>query len=361
MQTKIVPIYTPSHNYEVMIGNGLLKEVGALCAPVLKKNSKVAIITDETVGALYATQVQESFIHHGYDVCRYAFPAGEASKTPGTLLHILNFLAENQITRKDMLLALGGGVVGDITGFAAATYLRGMPYIQLPTTLLAAIDSSVGGKTAVNLPAGKNLMGAFYQPALVVCDTDTFATLPANILADGMAEAVKYGVLASESVFALCGKGPKHIAQTEINRLVETCVTIKADVVAQDEKDTGVRQCLNLGHTIGHAIERCSNYAISHGAAIGIGLYLMSIAAVQLDGADAALPGQIKTVLQTWNLPIAIDYSVQALYDAALHDKKRAGAHITIVVPLGVGRYTLKEIPVESLSTYIEVGMEGIA
>jgi len=256
-----------SNEYQVMIGRGLLPMLGEQIASVCKPQT-VAIISDSTVWPLYGETAAKSIENAGFTVISFVFPAGEASKNGETYLQALNFLAEAKVTRTDCIVALGGGVVGDLAGFTAATYLRGVSYIQVPTTLLAAVDSSVGGKTAIDLPAGKNLCGAFYQPRLVLCDTDTLSTLPQDIFRDGCAEVIKYGILYDPVLFG-------HLEKTGLNfdreAVITRCVELKRDVVAEDEFDTGARMKLNLGHTIGHGVEARSNFSLSHGKSVSIG------------------------------------------------------------------------------------------
>lgn len=253
-----------SRQYDILIGQGLLPTLGAE-AKKLGKAQKVCVISETTVYPLYGAVAEESLKSAGFSVVSYVFPAGEESKNGLIFLDLLNFLAENQLTRSDLIVALGGGVVGDLAGFAAASYLRGIRFIQVPTTLLAAVDSSVGGKTAIDLPAGKNLAGAFCQPSLVLCDTDTLNSLPLDIFRDGCAEVIKYGVLYDPKLFAhLEEKGLSFDREAVITR----CVELKRDVVMEDEFDTGARMKLNLGHTVGHGVEAKSHFAISHGKAV---------------------------------------------------------------------------------------------
>ena len=253
--------------YEVTIGAGLLRECGARLKTVLG-GCRIAVVADSNVAPLYLETVCASLRDAGFAVCSYVFPSGEAHKNFTTLSAILEFLAESQLTRTDCVAALGGGVTGDMAGFAAASYLRGIRYVQLPTTLLSAVDSSVGGKTAIDLAAGKNLAGAFLQPAAVLCDTDCLRSLPAAVFADGAAEAIKTGVLSGETLFSLFEDGTLTDAPAEV---IARCVRYKAGVVERDEKERGERRKLNLGHTVGHAIEKCSGYAIPHGHAVAAG------------------------------------------------------------------------------------------
>lgn len=342
-----------SKSYCVQIGSGLLNKLGEYAAQH-KKSSKAVIICDSNVLPLYAAKAETSLLDNGFSVLTYSFPAGESSKNLETYGNILNFLAENKVTRSDLLIALGGGVTGDITGFVAATYLRGISFIQVPTTLLAMVDSSVGGKTAVDLPSGKNLVGAFYQPDLVLCDIDTLATLPDDVFIDGCAEVIKYGILYDDVLFEkLYAQGPSFDREDVICR----CVELKRDVVNADEFDTGLRQQLNLGHTIGHAIEAESNYLISHGKAVAIGMAMIARAAAKYQICTDNTAEQICDILQKFTLPINTQYSSDALYTGTLSDKKRANDTVNLIVPLKIGKCTLRPTPVEEIKAFIQAGI----
>ena len=344
---------TASKEYDVKIGSGLIATLGTEVAAICKTGT-AAVISDSNVWPLYGEIAVKSLENAGFRVVHYVFPAGEASKNGHNYLAILNFLAENHVTRSDCVIALGGGVVGDMAGFVAATFLRGIAYIQVPTTLLAAVDSSVGGKTAIDLDAGKNLAGAFYQPKLVLCDTDTLSTLPPDIFRDGCAEVIKYGVLYDPQLFAM-------LLQTGLDfdreSVIARCVELKRDVVAQDEFDNGARQKLNLGHTIGHGIEAQSNFTISHGQAVAIGMAIVSKAAVKYGICSRETQVQIQSVIEQFGLPAITSYSAQELFACALSDKKRTGGSVTLVVPERIGSCILKPTPVEELKDFIEAGL----
>lgn len=341
--------------YAVTIGPGLLKDCGQRLWRTLPP-CRVAVVTDSVVGPLYLETVTGSLKAAGYAVGAYAFPAGEGSKNFSTLSDILEFLASEHLTRSDCLIALGGGVAGDMAGFAAACYLRGIRYVQLPTTLLAAVDSSVGGKTAIDLRAGKNLAGAFLQPAAVLCDTDCLKTLPPAVFAGGAAEAVKTGVLCDESLFALFEDGTLNADPAEV---VARCVAYKAGVVERDEREQGERKLLNLGHTVGHAIEKCSGYTIPHGHAVAAGLAVMARAAERLGWTEEPLAERICACLGKNALPVSAEYSPETLAEAALADKKRSGDAITVVVPKRIGLCELKTMPVAELLPVIRAGWEA--
>ena len=342
--------------YTAAIGPGLLKDCGRRLREVVPP-CHMAVVTDSTVGPLYLGTVTESLKAAGYAVSAYEFPAGEESKNFSVLSGILEFLAGERLTRTDGLIALGGGVAGDMAGFAAACYLRGVRYVQMPTTLLAAVDSSVGGKTAVDLKAGKNLAGAFLQPAAVLCDTDCLKTLPRPVFAGGAAEAVKTGVLCGGELFALLEGGALEERTAEA---VARCVAYKAGVVERDEKERGERKLLNLGHTVGHAIEKRSGYAIPHGHAVAAGLAMMARAAARLGWMpEAGDARRICAVLEGLGLPVSTEYAPEDLAEAALADKKRSGGDITVVVPVEIGRCELKTMPVTELPAVIRAGWEA--
>ena len=348
---KTIPVIT-SPAYAVTIGSGLLRDCGARLREVLPP-CRLAVVTDSTVGPLCLEAVAESLKEAGYAVSTFAFPAGEGSKNFSTLSDILEFLASEHLTRSDCLVALGGG---DMAGFAAACYLRGIRCVQMPTTLLSAVDSSVGGKTAIDLRAGKNLAGAFLQPAAVLCDTDCLKTLPPAVFADGAAEAIKTGVLCDESLFALFEDGTLKADPAEV---IARCVAYKAGVVERDEKEQGERKLLNLGHTVGHAIEKCSGYAIPHGHAVAAGLAVMARAAERLGWTEEPLAARIAACLAKNALPVSTEYAPEALAEATLADKKRAGDSITIVVPRKIGLCELKTMPVTELLPVIRAGWEA--
>ena len=341
--------------YEVSIGGGLLHTCGQRLREVLVP-CRVAVVTDSTVAPLYLKTVTGSLEGAGFTVCSYIFPAGEGSKNFTTLSAILEFLAEQHLTRTDCVAALGGGVTGDMAGFAAACYLRGIRCVQLPTTLLSAVDSSVGGKTAIDLKAGKNLAGAFLQPAAVLCDTDCLRSLPPEVFADGAAEAIKTGVLDDESLFALFEDGTLTAAPEEV---IARCVGYKAGVVERDEKEQGERRLLNLGHTVGHAIEKCSGYAIPHGHAVAAGLAVIARSAEALGWTEEPVAARIAACLAKNGLPTGTDFSAEALAEAALADKKRTGGDITLVIPKKIGVCELKKVPVAELLPIIRAGLEG--
>lgn len=342
-----------SESYTVTIGNGLRKSCGEAAA-ALHKPCTCAVVTDSNVAPLYLSDVLHSLQAAGFRTLSYIFPAGEPSKNIETLSDILEFLAENRLTRTDLVAALGGGVTGDMAGFAAAVYLRGIPYIQLPTTLLSAVDSSVGGKTAVDLKAGKNLIGAFKQPLSVLCDIETLGSLSQEIFDDGMAECIKYGVLQSQKMLSICGG--EHPGDS-VRDIIAEAVQIKASYVAQDEFDVGMRRYLNLGHTIGHAIELCSGYTIMHGHAVAAGMELITRAGEKLGITEPGTAEKLQVILEKNHLPTSCPYTAAALAEAALSDKKRKGNEIALIIPQKLGQCTTHVIPVTKLEQMISLAL----
>lgn len=341
--------------YTVSIGSGLLSRCGTLLRESMAP-CHMAVLSDSNVAPLYAKTVCDSLKEAGFTVSMDVFPAGESHKTLTTLSEILEFFARSSLQRGDCVAALGGGVTGDMAGFAAGCYLRGIRYVQLPTTLLAAVDSSVGGKTAVDLTAGKNLAGLFWQPSAVLCDTDCLSTLSSETFADGAAEAIKTGVLCGESLFSMLEDGAWRADPAEV---IARCVSFKAALVARDETEQNERQLLNLGHTVGHAIEVCSGYTISHGHAVAAGLAIIARAGEKLGWSCPSVSSRIETCLTTNHLPIRTDYDPQALMQAALSDKKRAGREITLIVPQKIGLCERRRLPLEALYSVIAAGLEA--
>lgn len=344
-------------SYDVIIQKGALNNLGHLCNEV-KSPCKICVITDENVSSLYSRIAEESLSSKNFQVYKKVLKPGESSKSMKSLDVILEYLAENQFTRKDLILALGGGVIGDLAGFAAATYLRGIDFIQVPTTLLSMVDSSVGGKTAINLKAGKNLAGSFWQPSLVVVDINSLKTLSKDLVLDGVAEVIKAGVIADKNLFEYMKNSQGIFSETFFETCISNAIRIKASLVEEDEMDLGKRQLLNLGHTIGHAIEKCSDFKISHGHAVAIGMIICSKASWEKNWSTENCYNPIKELLSQYGFPLDLSYSPAQLYEGALMDKKRKGDKITLVIPITIGNCRLKEIEVSSLLDFIKAGME---
>lgn len=339
--------------YNIVIDKGILPKSGDMIKEVTSAEI-VAVITDDTVDKLYSDVVMKSLSDAGFETFKFVFPHGEKSKNISTFSSILEFLAESGLTRTDALVALGGGVVGDVAGFAAASYLRGIDFIQIPTTLLACVDSSVGGKTAIDLKAGKNLAGAFYQPKLVIADFETLSTLTDGIFADGMAEVIKYGVIFDKAFFEFLRDNE---AKDNLEYVITRCVELKRDIVNADEKEKGVRALLNFGHTVGHAIEKCSGYKIPHGSAVAVGMVIISRAAYKCSFCDENCTDIIASLNKKYSLPVSTDFSASELSSAAMADKKRAGDKIKLIIPEALGNCVIKSVPTSELEKIIGEGL----
>lgn len=348
MKTITVHVSRP---YDIHIEAGILSRAGEY----IQKNlghCRVMVVTDDTVRALYGDTLLSSLHAAGLDTAEFVIPHGEASKNTDSLISLLHALAENAFTRTDIVCALGGGVVGDLAGFAAAVYLRGIRYVGIPTTLLSCVDSSVGGKTAVDLPAGKNLVGAFHHPSLVLCDPDTLHTLTPEVLADGFAEVIKYAVIGDSDLFSmLAAPGP-----LDMEAVIARCVAQKAGIVEVDETDHGVRKHLNFGHTAGHAIELRSHFGLMHGHGVAIGMVIATEYAIRLGLCPASVLPALSDLLIKYHLPTETEYAVADLYEAATRDKKREGGHIDVVLPTDIGACMLKRIPVTELGAFLAGG-----
>lgn len=337
-----------SKPYDVLIERGSIENCGRYIAEIAK-TERAAIITDDIVEKLYGDTVIKSLKENGFECELFSFKNGEASKSLSVLSDIYDFLSESNITRNDLVIALGGGVVGDITGFAAATFLRGIDFVQIPTTLLAQIDSSVGGKTAIDLKCGKNLAGAFKQPVLVICDSSSLTTLTLDILADGMAEAIKYGMIRDKSLFDLISEHNLENVQDVMDEIVYTCIDIKRDVVENDEFDRGERMILNFGHTIGHAIEGYHNYVnYTHGKGVAAGMcYITRRFAPELSET-------LEKCVKAYGLPIDSEASMAELLPFCSKDKKRESDNINYIVCQEIGKAQIRKNSVEEFNKFME-------
>ena len=341
-----------SRPYDVLIAPGALDRAGELLRPLVNTD-RAALICGDLVHPLYGGRAVRALERAGFRVCVKILPHGEAHKDLSSYAEILSFLCENELGRDDVIVALGGGVTGDLAGFAAASWQRGCPFVQIPTTLLAAVDASVGGKTAIDLPGGKNQAGFIWQPLAVLCDTDLFSTLPPRELRCGLAEAVKYGVLFDRELFDSL-RGGYDPARAEA--LVARCVRYKSALVERDEFDRGERRLLNLGHSFGHALEQACDYALSHGEAVAIGLAMIARAAAGRGLCSAETADEIVSLLCTLGLPTVCPYPASALEEAVRHDKKRSSDRMRLVVPRQIGRCELLEIPLSELGGWLRDG-----
>ena len=336
--------------YSVLIGRELLQQAGAQIRRI-SKATRCVIVSDSNVAPLYEETLTRSLKEAGFSAETYVFPAGEASKCADTYLSLLRFLAERELTKSDLLIALGGGVTGDMTGFAAATYLRGVDYVQIPTSLLAMVDSSVGGKTAIDLDTYKNYVGVIYQPKVVLCDPQLLQTLPREYFLDGCGEILKYAVLGDPELFSILLHDGTQFPEEEV---IARCVAQKEAFVAADEFESGRRQMLNLGHTLGHAVEVLSNYTQSHGSSVAAGLCMIARASAK-DGLCAREEAdKIETAARALGLPTGTDAPLDKLLAAARSDKKRRSDTITCVVPRKIGSCELRTMSLADFGRFTE-------
>lgn len=332
---------------EIYIENGLLSKVGELTKTVLK-GKKIALISDTNVYPLYGENIKNQLENEGYKVFTYIFKAGEASKNTRELIKIVEFMAENELTREDGAVALGGGVCGDMVGFAASVFLRGIKFVQIPTSLLAQVDSSVGGKTAVDLPQGKNLCGAFHQPSLVIIDPDVLKTLSHHFFSDGMGEVIKYGCIKSASLFEKLESGD---VKDNLTDIITECVSIKRQVVENDEKEHGERALLNFGHTCGHAIEKLWNFeTVSHGEAVAIGMVMITRAGENLGITEKGTTDRLIKVIEKNDLKISDTHTDKEIISAMNGDKKRTGKGIKFVMINKIGSSFINPIKYEDIN-----------
>lgn len=331
-------------SYDVLVGAGLLKEAGKLIADIDHKIQKLMIVSDSNVAPLYMSDLRASLEAAGFEVFDFVFEAGEQSKSLETVGRILGALAGAAFTRTDAVVALGGGVATDMAGFAASIFLRGIKVFQIPTSLLAQVDASVGGKTGVDLPQGKNLVGAFWQPSLVIADTALLASLDDVLFTEGMAEVIKYAFILDKGLYELL---QNRVTKTsaELEEVVARCVELKAQVVSQDEHDNGLRQLLNFGHTIGHVIEARSNFTVSHGFAVAKGMERISRGSPVHDA--------LVQMLKLYELPCDDPISADQIMAGIMNDKKKRGSNITVVVVNKIGKGELKPMPVEDFRKYL--------
>lgn len=354
---RIVKVPLNDRSYAIQIGPGLLSQLGRECAR-LGFGRRCAILTDTNVGPRFGRRVRQSLQAAGFEPLLITVPAAETAKSLKTVQRCYDQLAAQRLERKSFLVALGGGVVGDLGGFVAATYLRGLAFVQVPTTLLAQVDSSVGGKVGVNLPAGKNLVGAFHQPRLVVCDLDTLRTLPLREFRAGLAEVIKYGIVYDAALFSRLERDLPALlrrAAGPLASVIARCCEIKAEVVSQDETETGLRAILNFGHTIGHGLEAISRYGkYLHGEAISIGQVAAARLSARLLGLPQSEAARIRTLFERAGLPVALQLNRlqrARLLTAMQLDKKVSGGQVRFVLAKRIGQAEYGHVvPAEILS-----------
>lgn len=342
--------------YDIIIENGVLDRAGELIKAALPKARRIFVITDSNVSPLYGPRLVASLETHGFEVHTRVIPAGETSKCAGELVSLWEWMAAHEITRTDAVAALGGGVVGDLAGFAASTILRGVGLVQIPTTLLSQVDSSVGGKTAVDLAAGKNLAGTFYQPGLVLMDPETLKTLPDPVFMSGMAEVIKYGCIWDAELFDFLAARPSREKLTgDIAHILRACCDIKRQVVQEDERDTGLRMILNFGHTLGHAYELAGDYTRwSHGEAVAAGMAAAAKLGVELEITDAGVPEKIEGILSPLGLPTKIECDFEYIRRAVGVDKKGSGDFVTLILLEKIGVVRPLRLPKEDVLAVLE-------
>ena len=344
---KTLNVNLPGRSYDILMERGLLSRAGELCRAALPKASRLFVVTDSTVGPLYLNRIIPALENTGFETAICEIPAGEASKCVEQLSRLWECMMDFGLTRTDAVVALGGGVVGDLAGFAAATILRGVDFVQIPTTLLAQVDSSVGGKVAIDLQHGKNLAGAFWQPRLVLMDPAVLGTLDDKTFADGMAEVIKYGCIRDAAFLFWLEQHPsRQEIMADIEHVLYTCCDIKRSVVVEDERDTGARMVLNFGHTLGHAYELAGHYQTwTHGQAVAAGMVKAAELGVAMGITPAGLPERIGVLLGCFGLPVFIPCT-HADYAAAIGlDKKGAGDSISVILLEAAGKAAAHPMP----------------
>lgn len=338
------------NKYDIVIDRGILP----VCGELIRKTTNAhtaAIITDDNVAEIYLATVTKSLENAGFEVCTFTFSHGEENKTISTVMQMVEFFAENKLSRSDIAIALGGGVCGDMCGFAAAIYMRGISFVQIPTSLLAQVDSSVGGKTGCDLSSGKNLVGAFHNPSLVIIDPNTLNTLPEKYMADGMGEIIKYGCIRSRALFNQLLNSKKY---ENIDDIIYECVNIKANIVENDYTEQNDRMLLNFGHTIGHAIEKAENFCgITHGMAVGIGMVMITDASEAAGLTETGTADKIRSVLNKYNMPTETTYDTSVIADAAMSDKKRRSDTLNTVLLKNIGESFIHRLDCKKFKDFL--------
>lgn len=357
-EERVVHVATKTRAYDVHVTPGAIDRTGELVR-ASTEGERAFVVTDTNVGPLYLERVLASLEGAGYEAASFTFAAGEASKRAGTWAACLEAIAQAGLTRDDVVVALGGGVVGDLAGFAGASYMRGCAVAQAPTSLLAMVDSSVGGKTAVDLEAGKNLAGAFWQPRVVVADPRCLATIPHDLLTDSCGEVIKHGVLADPNLFAELERSPINAGgypEDALAAVIARNVEIKRDVVDADEQERGVRQTLNLGHTIGHAVEAASGFSLGHGTSVAIGLCAIARAAAAIGACDEEVARRIERVADAHGLPTDTLLNHNRIVELAAHDKKRHGDGVNVILPRAIGKVEVRRVSMDEFARLVDLG-----
>ena len=338
-----------SATYEILIERGVLSNCASFIAPVVR-GKRALIITDTNVAPLYLEKVKDSLTKGGFETYSHIFTAGEQSKHLTTVAEIYDTLAENEFTRKDFIVALGGGVCGDISGFAAASYMRGIDFVQIPTTLLSQVDSSVGGKTGVDTKYGKNLVGAFYQPKLVLIDPDTLNTLSDHYFADGMGEIIKYGCIRNAELFSTLENVD---IKENIEDIILECLKIKRDVVNEDEREGGIRMILNFGHTAGHSVEKLSEFTLSHGECVAKGMVMIVKASEKLGLTENGTADRIVKLCEKCGLDTSTNFELDVIAENAKNDKKGSGSDLNIILISKIGSSFIHTVNKNDFALYL--------
>ncbi len=340
-----------STSYDILIDKDIIDISGELISKVIKKG-KALVVTDDNVDRFYGKQVMHSLIDAGIEAMKFVFPHGEASKNHSTLLSIYEYMALNGYTRSDFIVALGGGVIGDTAGYAAATYMRGIDFIQIPTTVVSQADSSVGGKTAVDINGGKNLVGAFHQPRLVICDTNTLDTLTPEFFSDGMAEVIKHGMIKSRELFNILSD--KDIKENIVD-IMKRNVSIKGQVVENDEREKGERMLLNFGHTLGHALEKYYSFTgLTHGCAVAIGMSTFTHIAERRGMCKIGVADKLDALLEKCGLPLTDNAPLHELYTLSLRDKKHLADGMNIVICSDIGKSEVVKMSIDKYADFLK-------
>jgi 3-dehydroquinate synthase len=338
-------------SYTVTVENGVINRTGKIISEILKKDSKILIVSDSNVFPLYGSTIEKNLQDAGFRVCKFIFEAGETSKKLNTVSRIYEKMAEAGFTRTDAIVTLGGGVAGDMGGFAAATFLRGISFVQIPTSLLAQVDASVGGKTGVDIVYGKNLVGAFHQPRAVIIDPDTLKTLPQSHINDGLGEIIKYGCISDKELF---DNMEKEDFSARFRELISVCVKSKKEFVEEDARDTGRRMLLNFGHTFGHALEKLNNFQrLLHGEAVGIGMLIAAGIGEQMGITEAGTEKKIEALLKKYGLPTEPGFSSDDILAETALDKKGDGDSLNLILLKAIGEAKIVKVPRKEIRRYM--------
>lgn len=349
-----------SDSYQIYVGHHVLAQAGKLIRSHTS-GSKILLVTHPDLNKLYGTELLTSLESTGYSVTTATVSTGEHAKSFDSYQKLVSILAEHRFTREDIVVGLGGGVIGDLAGFVAATYMRGCALVHIPTSLLAMIDSSIGGKTAIDLPFGKNLVGAFYNPRAVIVDLELLNSIPAPLLQDSCGELIKYGVLSGHELFNKISMARNPVQVIDVScrqELIQACIEIKKSVVEADFKEAGSRKLLNLGHTLGHAIETLSNFELGHGSCVAAGTFMMAKACSKLGLCSYGDAKSIAELTQSYELPTSTSFTVEELYSAALHDKKSHADSIDVALIYGIGDVRIERKSFAELKQLIELAKE---